>query len=78
MPLNSRTHSSIFGEYTSSLKKKSIILEKEPDITTDPRGVVLTGDAVRSLWKLGIGKHISYIGQGKGAYAAVLTNKGHN
>ncbi|GIJ90533.1 hypothetical protein Asppvi_009490 [Aspergillus pseudoviridinutans] len=42
---------------------KSIILEKEHDITQDPRGVVLTGDALRSLWTLGLGKHVSWIGQ---------------
>ncbi|KAF7125583.1 hypothetical protein CNMCM5793_001800 [Aspergillus hiratsukae] len=42
---------------------KSIILEKEHDITQDPRGVVLTGDALRSLWTLGLGKHVSSIGQ---------------
>ncbi|GIC92877.1 putative monooxygenase [Aspergillus udagawae] len=42
---------------------KSIILEKEHDITHDPRGVVLTGDALRSLWTLGLGKHVSSIGQ---------------
>jgi 2-polyprenyl-6-methoxyphenol hydroxylase-like FAD-dependent oxidoreductase len=44
---------------------KSIILEKEHDITQDPRGVVLTGDALRSLWTLGLGKHVSSIGQGR-------------
>ncbi|GAQ11816.1 hypothetical protein ALT_9137 [Aspergillus lentulus] len=42
---------------------KSIILEKEHEITQDPRGVVLTGDALRSLWTLGLGKHVSSIGQ---------------
>ncbi|PKX91170.1 putative monooxygenase [Aspergillus novofumigatus IBT 16806] len=44
---------------------KSMILEKEHDITQDPRGVVLTGDALRSLWTLGLGKHVSSIGQGR-------------
>ncbi|RHZ70316.1 hypothetical protein CDV55_107039 [Aspergillus turcosus] len=42
---------------------KSIILEKEQNITQDPRGVVLTGDALRSLWTLGLGKYVSSIGQ---------------
>lgn len=41
------------------------MLEKAQDIVTDPRGVVLTGDALRSLWKLGMGKHIASIGHGK-------------
>lgn len=44
---------------------KSIILEKGHDITQDPRGVVLTGDALRSLWTLGLGKHVSSIGHGR-------------
>lgn len=43
---------------------QSVILEKEREVTTDPRGVVLTGDALRSLWKLGLGKRMSWIGQG--------------
>lgn len=41
------------------------MLEKEQDIVADPRGVVLTGDALRSLWKLGIGKRVASIGHGK-------------
>ncbi|OKP06049.1 hypothetical protein PENSUB_6535 [Penicillium subrubescens] len=45
---------------------QSVILEKEDAITQDPRGVVLTGDALRSLYALGLGKYISSIGQGKG------------
>ncbi|KAL3408523.1 hypothetical protein V8F44DRAFT_616601 [Aspergillus fumigatus] len=44
---------------------KSIILEKGHDVTQDPRGVVLTGDALRSLWTLGLGKHVSSIGHGR-------------
>ncbi|KAJ5697358.1 hypothetical protein N7488_011042 [Penicillium malachiteum] len=41
----------------------SVILEKDSEVTSDPRGVVLTGDALRSLWKLGLGKRMAWIGQ---------------
>jgi 2-polyprenyl-6-methoxyphenol hydroxylase-like FAD-dependent oxidoreductase len=41
------------------------VLEKAQDIETDPRGVVLTGDALRSFWKLGMGKRFASIGHGK-------------
>ncbi|KAH7126058.1 hypothetical protein EDB81DRAFT_910869 [Dactylonectria macrodidyma] len=40
----------------------SIILEKDNDITADPRGVYLTGDAIRILYDLGIGHEMSNIG----------------
>lgn len=52
-------------QYTDYITFKSVILEKEESITQDPRGVVLTGDALRSLYALGLGKYISSIGQGK-------------
>ncbi|KAH7024515.1 uncharacterized protein B0I36DRAFT_376481 [Microdochium trichocladiopsis] len=41
---------------------KSVILEREPGIATDPRGVWLSGDAVRILHGLGLGPAISSIG----------------
>jgi hypothetical protein len=53
-------------QYTDYIMFQSVILEKEDAITQDPRGVVLTGDALRSLYALGLGKYISSIGQGKG------------
>ncbi|KAL2866514.1 putative monooxygenase [Aspergillus lucknowensis] len=53
----------VLGLSLARYKIKSVILEKEKDITSDPRGVVLTGDALRSLWPLGLGAHISSIGQ---------------
>ncbi|KAJ5586358.1 hypothetical protein N7450_006145 [Penicillium hetheringtonii] len=40
----------------------SVVLEKAQNIETDPRGVVLTGDALRSFWKLGMGKRFASIG----------------
>ncbi|KAF5643370.1 3-(3-hydroxy-phenyl)propionate 3-hydroxycinnamic acid hydroxylase [Fusarium tjaetaba] len=42
------------GLSLARLKIRSVILEKEPEITTDPRGVFLTGDAIRILHSLGI------------------------
>ncbi|CZR44912.1 uncharacterized protein FPRO_14664 [Fusarium proliferatum ET1] len=42
------------GLSLARLKIHSVILEKEAEITTDPRGVFLTGDAVRVLHSLGI------------------------
>lgn len=45
---------------------KSVILEKETEITQDPRGVYLSGDAVRVLWDLGIQQEeLAHIGHGK-------------
>ncbi|KAL6886770.1 monooxygenase-like protein [Trichoderma evansii] len=41
---------------------RSVILEKEQEITKDPRGVYLTGDAVRILHTLGLGDQLPYIG----------------
>ncbi|KAI0599778.1 monooxygenase-like protein [Biscogniauxia sp. FL1348] len=43
-------------------KIKSIILEKEIEITQDPRAVCLTHDAIRILWSLGIGHEMANIG----------------
>ncbi|KAI1023835.1 hypothetical protein LB504_005001 [Fusarium proliferatum] len=42
------------GLSLARLKIHSVILEKEAEITTDPRGVFLTGHAVRILHSLGI------------------------
>ncbi|KAL4816724.1 hypothetical protein BDW67DRAFT_175337 [Aspergillus spinulosporus] len=53
----------VLGLFLAQYQVKSIILEKEGEVTTDPRGVVLTGDALRSLWKLGLGKRMAWIGQ---------------
>ncbi|KAH3941786.1 hypothetical protein HBI24_215620 [Parastagonospora nodorum] len=41
---------------------KSVILEKGSDITSDPRGVYLSGDAVRILHSLGLGPDLETIG----------------
>lgn len=44
---------------------QSIILEKEPDITDDPRGVYLAADAIRILYDLGLGSEMHVIGHGQ-------------
>ncbi len=49
---------------------QSVILEKEKDITSDPRGVYLTGDAVRIFQNLGLGPHFLNIGHCKYIFAA--------
>lgn len=45
--------------------EQSIILEKDIEVTKDPRGVYLTGDAIRILYSLGLGHEAVNIGQGK-------------
>ncbi|KAF2269839.1 FAD/NAD(P)-binding domain-containing protein [Lojkania enalia] len=40
----------------------SVVLEKEREVTADPRGVYLTGDAIRIFWDLGIGPDLPDIG----------------
>ncbi|KAI0019446.1 monooxygenase-like protein [Xylariomycetidae sp. FL0641] len=42
---------------------KSLVIEKEVEITQDPRGVYLTHDAVRILWDLGLGEDMAWMGQ---------------
>jgi 2-polyprenyl-6-methoxyphenol hydroxylase-like FAD-dependent oxidoreductase len=36
---------------------RNIVLEKEPDITTDPRGIALDDDGIRFLQGLGLYEH---------------------
>ncbi|EED13286.1 monooxygenase, putative [Talaromyces stipitatus ATCC 10500] len=52
----------VLGLFLAEYEIKSIILEKDEEITQDPRGAVLTGPAVRSLWKLGLGEYVHSIG----------------
>lgn len=44
--------------------RQSVILEKDLEISSDPRGVYLTGDAVRILYDLGLGDQVPHIGHG--------------
>lgn len=55
---------------------KSVILEKERDVTSDPRGVYLTGDAVRMLYDLGIGHKMEEISHGKLSCVLIIRNDG--
>lgn len=43
---------------------QTVIIEKDTEVTKDPRGVYLTGDAVRILYDLGLGHQMANIGQG--------------
>ncbi|EWG48620.1 hypothetical protein FVEG_08324 [Fusarium verticillioides 7600] len=62
------------GLSLARLKIHSVILEKEAEITTDPRGVFLTGDAIRILHSLGIndlagiGHEIPHVNFHRGAF----------
>lgn len=48
------------------LRVKHIVLEKELDITTDPRGIVLDEDGIRIAQGVGIYKHLfEDVGSGK-------------
>ena len=49
-----------------------MILEKELEITTDPRAVYLNGDAVRILWDLGLRKQLADLGHGIGDHQSFL------
>lgn len=44
--------------YLGRMGAHNIVLEKEPDITTDPRGIALDDDGIRLLQGLGLYRHI--------------------
>ncbi|GKZ25812.1 hypothetical protein AbraIFM66951_000787 [Aspergillus brasiliensis] len=44
--------------YLGRLGIRNIVLEKEPDITTDPRGIALDDDGIRALQGLGLYEHV--------------------
>ena len=48
-----------------NLRLQSVVLEREQEVTTDPRGVYLTGDAVRIFYDQGLGPEMPDIGHGK-------------
>ncbi|KUL83251.1 hypothetical protein ZTR_10460 [Talaromyces verruculosus] len=52
----------VLGLFLAQYEVKSVILEKDEEITQDPRGAVLTGIAVRILYKLGLGKFMHLFG----------------
>lgn len=52
--------------YLGKMDVPNIVLEKESDITTDPRGIVLDEDGIRSMQGLGLyGAIFSEIGTGE-------------
>ncbi|KAH6658245.1 hypothetical protein BKA67DRAFT_209369 [Truncatella angustata] len=51
-----------FGLCLAQYQITSVILEKEREVTTDPRGVYLTGDAIRILCSLGLHADLAKIG----------------
>jgi 2-polyprenyl-6-methoxyphenol hydroxylase-like FAD-dependent oxidoreductase len=44
----------MLSAYLSQMSIKNVVLEKEDDITTDPRGIALDEDGIRFLQGLGI------------------------
>ncbi|KAL3460086.1 hypothetical protein BJX64DRAFT_263683 [Aspergillus heterothallicus] len=44
--------------YLGKMGIRNIVLEKEPDITTDPRGIALDDDGIRALQGLGLYEHV--------------------
>jgi 2-polyprenyl-6-methoxyphenol hydroxylase-like FAD-dependent oxidoreductase len=44
--------------YLDSMAVRNIVLEREADITTDPRGIVLDDDGIRYLQGLGLYEHV--------------------
>lgn len=44
--------------YLSRMGVSNVILEKEAQITTDPRGIALDDDGIRYLQGLGLYKHV--------------------
>ena len=51
-----------------------MILEKELEITDDPRGVYLAADAIRILYGLGLGSQMPVIGHGKITWSMFQTD----
>lgn len=44
----------MLSSYLSRMGVRNVVLEKEPDITTDPRGIALDDDGVRAVQGLGL------------------------
>lgn len=44
--------------YLSRMGVRNIVLEKEPGITTDPRGIALDEDGIRYMQGLGLYKYV--------------------
>lgn len=48
----------MLSAYLGRLGVQNIVLEKEADITTDPRGIALDDDGIRLVQGLGLYNHI--------------------
>lgn len=48
----------MLSSYLGRISVPNIVLEKEADITTDPRGIVLDDDGIRYLQGLGLYPHV--------------------
>lgn len=44
--------------YLDGMAVRNIVLERENDVTTDPRGIVLDDDGIRYLQGLGLYEHV--------------------
>lgn len=44
--------------YLDGMAVRNIVLEREADITTDPRGIVLDDEGIRYLQGLGLYEHV--------------------
>ena len=44
----------LLSAYLGRQDVKNVVLEKEPDITTDPRGIALDEDGIRAVQGLGL------------------------
>ncbi len=56
----------MLSAYLARQGVKHVVLEREPDITSDPRGIALDEDGIRLLQGLGIyDKIFTEIAQGK-------------
>ncbi|KAH8899818.1 FAD/NAD(P)-binding domain-containing protein [Thozetella sp. PMI_491] len=52
----------VLGLALAQFRVHSVVLEKDLEVTADPRGVYLTGDAIRILHSLGLGSELPNIG----------------
>lgn len=60
--------------YLGKMSIHNIVLEKEPDITTDPRGIALDDDGIRALQGLGLYENV-FADIGSSKYACARPGK---
>jgi len=44
----------LLSAFLGQMKVPNVVLEREPDITTDPRGIALDEDGIRMLQAIGV------------------------